>query len=88
MTHIYESRRATHGKVIHIGKEDVDLDNLRHLGTGGLNNGLKVLAALGRLFANGSLNEGHIGSERDLTRAVDGQWGLNGLRLCMQMSEE
>jgi hypothetical protein len=73
--------KSTYGKVVHVGQEDVDLDDLGDVGASGLNDGLEVLAALSSLLADSALDEGQIRGDGDLARAVDGRWGLDGLRL-------
>jgi hypothetical protein len=72
------------GKVVHVGQEDIDLDDLGDVGASGLNNGLEVLAALSSLLADSALDEGQIRGDGDLARAVDGRWGLDGLRVGSQ----
>jgi hypothetical protein len=72
---------GAYSEVVHVGEEDVDFDNLGDVRACSLDNGLQVLGALSRLLADGTLNEGHIGSDGDLAGAVDGRRGLDGLGL-------
>lgn len=65
----------------HVGKEDVDLDDLGDGGTSLIEDGGEVGAALLGLVANGTLNELTLRSERDGAGAVDGVGGLDGLGL-------
>lgn len=70
------------GEVVHGGDEDVDLDDALEGGTGGLEDGGEVLAALLGELPDVVLLEGEnlAGWERrDLAGAVDGGWGLDGL---------
>lgn len=69
------------GKVSHVREEDGSLDDLGNRRTRLLNDSLDVLAALGRLLGNGALDEGAVGLQRNLTGAVDGSRGLDGLGL-------
>lgn len=71
----------TYRKVIHRGKEDIALDNLGNGGARLLQNSLKVLAALIRLFADRALYHGSLSGEGDLARAVNGRGRLDRLGL-------
>jgi hypothetical protein len=68
-------------KVGHIGQEDVDLDNLGHLGTGGGQDGLDVVAAGLGEFADGASDEGAGGVGGDLAGDEDLAVGADSLRL-------
>lgn len=71
----------TYGKVTHVGDENGSLDDLGERRAGLLEDSIEVFAALSGLFSNSALNEGALGGERDLARAVDGRGSLDGLRL-------
>lgn len=71
----------TYSEVSHVGDEDVALDNLGDGRAGLLQDGLEVLAALLGLVGDGALNQNTLSSEGNLTRAVDGSRGLDGLGL-------
>jgi hypothetical protein len=72
-------------EVVHGGQEHVDLDDLADAGAGLLEHGREVVdAELGHLADRG-LAEGQdlaFGGAGDLTAAVDGGGGDDGLRLC------
>lgn len=69
------------GKVTHVGEEDGGLDNLGDGGARLLDDSLDVLAALGRLLGNGTLDEGAVRLQGNLAGAVDRRRGLDGLGL-------
>lgn len=71
----------TYSKVSHVGDEDGGLDDSGQRRAGLLENGIQVLAALSRLLSDSALNQGAIGSKRDLAGAVDGRGSLDGLGL-------
>jgi len=71
------------GEVSHVSEKDVDLDDLVQAGTGGLDYSLDVLEALSRLVTNGTVNQVTLSVGWDLTRAVDSNWCLDGLGLCI-----
>ena len=73
--------RSSYSKVTHVGKEDVNLDNLGDGGTSLNKDGLEVAAALLGLLGDRSLEQLTLRSERDLTGAVDSSRGLDGLGL-------
>lgn len=70
---------ATYSEVGHVVKEDIDLDHLLNGGTGLLENGLEVLDALSRQLLDAALDEVALEVGMDLSRAVDGGRGLDGL---------
>lgn len=67
--------------MVHVGKEDVDLDYLLDAGAGSGEYSLQVLDASTGLLLNGALNEVALSIQWDLTRTVDGARGLDGLGL-------
>lgn len=76
-------RKVTYSEERHIGEKDGGLDDLRKRGSGLLENGLEVLAALSSLLANGTLDLSVtiLRVKRDRARAVDGVGCLDGLGL-------
>lgn len=75
------SKGGPYGEVGHVGQEDVDLDDLGNLRTSLLKDGLQVANASGSLLLDSALNEVALRVTRDLSRAVDGIGGLDGLGL-------
>lgn len=74
-------RVFTYGKVIHIGKEDCDLDDLLNAGARLGQDSLEICDALPSLLGDGSFNRLPVGSDGDLSGQVDGGGSLHGLRL-------
>jgi len=74
-------RDPAYRKVGHVGDEGVHLDNLLNRGTSLLEDGLEVLNALPRLLLDRTGDEVTLGVTGDLTGAVDGSGGLDGLGL-------
>ena len=74
-------RGDTHSKVTHIREEDVDFDDLLDGRAGLLKDSFQVADALASLLLDGALNQVALRVAGDLTRAVDGSRGLDGLRL-------
>ena len=72
---------CTHGKVGHVGQEDVDLDHLLDRRAGLLEDGLEVADAGRRLLLDRALDQVALGVAGDLARAVDGAGRLDGLGL-------
>lgn len=72
---------TTHREVAHVGDEDVHLDDLLDTGAGGGEYRLKVLNASGGLLLDRALDQVTLGVTGDLTGAVDGGGGLDGLGL-------
>jgi hypothetical protein len=68
-------------KVGHISQEDIDLDDLGHLRTGGGQNGLDVVAAGLGLLADGAGDKGAGGVGGDLARDEDCAVGADCLGL-------
>lgn len=81
-------RICSYGEEAHVGEEDGGLDNLGQARASLLEDGLGILADLGRLLADGALDQGAIGGQGDLAGAVDGGGGLDGLGLldCVSLS--
>ncbi len=75
---------GTYSKVGHVGDEDVDLDHLLDARASLLKDGLEVLDALGGLLLDGAFDKVALRVGGDLTRAVDGAGGLDGLGLCAE----
>lgn len=71
----------TYSKVGHVSEEDTDLDDLLNRGASSLQDDLQAGNAGGSLLLDGSLNEVSLGVPGDLTGAVDGGGGLDGLGL-------
>lgn len=69
------------GEVTHVGEEDVDLDDLLDGRASGGEDGLQVLEAECCLLTDGALEHVARGIQVDLTRAVDGRRGLDGVGL-------
>lgn len=69
------------GKVGHISQEDIDLDDLGHLGPGGAQDGLDVVAAGLGLLADGAGHQGAGGVGGDLARDEDCAVGADCLGL-------
>lgn len=67
------------GEVGHVGDENANFDDLVHGATGGFEDGLEVLAALGRLGGDGAVDEVAGGVGGDLARAPDLAGSLDGL---------
>lgn len=67
--------------MVHVGKEDVDLDHLLDSRAGSGEHGLQVLDASTGLLLNGALDEVALSIQGDLTGAVDGAGSLDGLGL-------
>lgn len=65
----------------HVGKEDVDFHDFLNTRTSSCENSLQVLDASGSLLLDGTLNQVTLDITGDLARAVDGSWGLDGVRL-------
>ena len=74
-------RSEPYRKVGHVSDEDIDLDNLGDGRATLLKNGLQVLDAGSSLLLEGALDQVALGIAGDLTRAVEGGLGLDGLRL-------
>jgi hypothetical protein len=72
---------VTYSKVSHIRDENGGLDDLGERRASLLKDGVQVFAALSRLVGDSALNQGALGSKRDLARAVDGRGSFDGLRL-------
>lgn len=80
---------VSHSEVVHVGKEDVDLDHLLDAGAGSGEHGLQVLDASTGLFLDGTLDEVTRSIQWDLTGTVDSAGGLDGLGLwCMASVKE
>lgn len=75
---VREGGAGTYAKVGHVVQEDVDLDDLAHVGAGGLEDGLQVLADLPGLLLDRALAVVAVLVDGQLTRAVDGMRGLDG----------
>lgn len=71
----------SHSEVVHVCKEDVDLDHLLDARAGSGEYGLQVLDASTGLLLNGALNEVALSIQWYLTGAVDGAGSLDGLGL-------
>lgn len=71
----------TYSKEAHVGKEDVDLDNLGQRRVGSLEDSLEVLDALSSLVLDSALNQSTSLVRGDLARAEDGKGRLDGLGL-------
>lgn len=78
---VTREKGETYGKVVHVGEEDVDLDDLLDAGAGRGEDGLQVLDARGRLLLDGALGQVAVDIPGDLAGAVDGGWGLDGVGL-------
>lgn len=71
----------THREVGHVGDEGIHLDDLLDTGAGSLEDSLQVLDAGSRFLLDGALDQIALGITGNLPRAVDGGWGLDGLRI-------
>lgn len=67
--------------MVHVSKEDVDLDHLLNSGAGSGEHGLQVLDASTRLLLDGTLDKVAFSIQWDLPGTVDGAGSLDGLGL-------
>lgn len=67
--------------MVHVGKEDVDLDHLLDSGAGSGEHSLEVLDASTGLLLDGTLDKVALSVQGDLAGTVDGAGSLDGLGL-------